>query len=523
MRMVLLATVASCALLAAPVADAQEIVIGLGSTVTSVDPHFHNHTPNTNLSAHIFDTLVLQDEKQRLVPGLATEWRAIDDTTWEFKLRSGVKFHDGSEFGAEDVAASIRRVPNVPNSPSSFTSFVKSITETSVVDASTIRFKTAAPYPLLPNDLSAVYVISRKHETAPTGDFNAGSAAVGTGPFKFVQWTSGDRTVLERNDAWWGEKPHWAKATLKQITNDGARVAALLAGDVQVVDAVPTPDVARLRSNANIALAQTTSSRVIFLHIDSFRDQTPFATDKSGAPLAKNPLKDARVRTALSKAIDRQAIVDRLMEGVAVPAGGILTDGFFGSSPNLKAERYDLEGAKKLLTEAGYPSGFGVTAHGPNDRYVNDSKVLQAVGAMWTRAGVDTKVVTEPWAAFATAASAPRYSYSVVLVGWGTNTGEASSPLRALLATVDPATGMGPSNRGRYSNPQFDALLKQALATVDDAKREKLLQQATETAIGEHGLIPLHYQVAVWGLRKGLTYKARADEYTYAHEIRPAK
>jgi peptide/nickel transport system substrate-binding protein len=516
--LVLLATMAA---LAFGPARGQEIAIGLGSAVTSVDPHFHNHTPNTNLSAHIFDTLILQDEKQQLAPGLATEWRALDDTTWEFKLRPGVKFHDGSDFGAEDVAATIRRVPTVPNSPSSFTAFVKPITETIIVDPLTIRFKTAAPYPLLPNDLSAVWVVSRKFEKAPTGDFNAGAAAIGTGPFKLVEWVSNDRTVLARNDAYWGEKSYWAKATLKQITSDASRVAALLAGDVQLIDAVPTTDVARLKTSPNVALAETVSSRVIFIHMDSFRDQTPFAADKSGATLAKSPLKDRRVRQAMSKAIDRQAIVDRLMEGVAVPAGGILTDGFFGSSPKLKAEKYDLEGAKALLAEAGYPNGFVLTANGPNDRYVNDSKILQAVGAMWTRAGIETKVVTEPWATFASAASAPRYSYSVILSGWGTNTGEASSPLRALLATVDPATGMGPSNRGRYSNPEFDRLLKEALATVDNGKRERLLQQATETAIGDYGIIPLHYQVAVWGMKKGLTYKARADEYTYAHHVRP--
>ena len=521
-KKMLLIAAAVAALLVGRV-EAQDIVLGMGSTITSVDPHFHNHTPNTNLSAHIFDTLILQDEIQRLVPGLAASWRAVDDTTWEFKLRPGVKFHDGSDFGAEDVAATIRRVPTVPNSPSSFVGFVKPIVETIVVDPLTIVFKTAAPYPLLPNDLSAVSIISRKHERAPTADFNTGAAAIGTGPFKLVEYVSGNQTVLARNDAYWGEKSHWAKATLRQMTNSGARVAALLAGDVQFIDAVPTPDVARLRANANLSIAETVSSRVVFLHIDSFRDQTPFATDKSGAPLAKNPLKDRKVRQALSKAIDRPAIVERLMEGVAVPAGGILTDGFFGSSPNLKPEKFDLDGAKALLAEAGYPNGFGLTIHGPNDRYVNDAKILQAVGAMWTRAGVDTKVVTEPWSVFASAASAPRYSYSVVFVGWGTNTGEASSPLRALLATVDPATGMGPSNRGRYSNADFDKALKQALATVDDAKREALLQRASEIAMRDYGLLPLHYQVAVWGMRKGLTYKARADEYSYVHNIRPAR
>src|SRR5262249_50915898 len=159
-------------------------------------------------------------------------------------------------------------------------------------DPLTIRFKTAAPYPLLPNDLSAVWIVSKKHEASSTGDFNSGTAAVGTGPFRLVQWVSGDRTELQRNDAWWGEKPHWQKATLRQIASDGPRLAALLAGDVQMIDAVPTTDVARLRSAANVALAETVSSRVIYLHLDSLREQSPFVTDKTGTPLAKNPLKD---------------------------------------------------------------------------------------------------------------------------------------------------------------------------------------------------------------------------------------
>ncbi|MGE0718683.1 MAG: ABC transporter substrate-binding protein, partial [Alphaproteobacteria bacterium] len=254
MRRMMLAAAVAVALTGAPV-EAQEIVLGIGSTVTSVDPHFHNHTPNTNLSAHIFDTLVMQDEKQQLVPGLATSWRAVNDTTWEFKLRPKVKFHDGADFGAEDVAATIRRVPKVPNSPSSFVAFVKPITEVQIVDPLTIVFKTATPYPLLPNDLSSVWIVSRKHENAPTADFNTGGAAIGTGPFRLVEYVSGHRTVLARNDAWWGEKPHWAKATLRQMTNSGARVAALLAGDVPFIDSVPTTDVARLRTNPNVAIA----------------------------------------------------------------------------------------------------------------------------------------------------------------------------------------------------------------------------------------------------------------------------
>ncbi|HTP84172.1 MAG TPA: ABC transporter substrate-binding protein [Alphaproteobacteria bacterium] len=505
------------------VAKAQDLTVGLSSSVTSIDPHFHNLSPNTNIALHIFNPLILKDEHQRLMPGLATEWKAIDDTTWEFKLRRGVKFHDGSEFTADDVVATLKRIPWVPNSPSSFRIYTQGITSWEVLDPYTIRFKTAAPYPLLPLDASSFMIVPKKDEQAPTGDFNSGKAAIGTGPFRFVEFVPGDRIVLERNDAYWGPKPAWQHVTLKIIPNNSARVAALLAGDVQIIEQVPSIEYAKLKSNPDLTISQIVGNRLIYLAMDSFRDQSPFVTDKEGAVLPNNPLKDARVRRALSKAINRQAIVDRIMDGVALPAGGLLPEGFFGVSPKLKPEPFDPEGAKKLLTEAGYPNGFGLTIHGPNDRYLNDEKVLQAIGPMFSRIGIDTKVDTKPWATYASQASAPTYAYSVMLFGWGADTGEVSSPLRSLIATPDKNAGMGGSNRGRYSNPKVDALLKTALETVDDAKRDKLLQQATEVAIADQGIIPLQYQINVWATRKGYSYAARADEYTLAQSVQPAK
>lgn len=505
------------------VASAQDLTVGLSASITSVDPQFHNLTPNSNVATHIFDTLIHKDEHQRLVPGLATEWKPVDDTTWEFKLRHGVKFQDGSDFTADDVVASLKRVPWVPNSPSSFRIYTQAVTGWEVLDPYTIRFKTAAPYPLLPNDLSSVFIIPKKDERASTGDFNSGRAAIGTGPFRLVEFVPGDRIVLERNDTYWGPKPAWRRVTLKIIPNNSARVAALLAGDVQIIEQVPSTDYARLKADPNVRISQIVGNRIIYLALDSFRDQSPFVTDKEGAVLPNNPLKDVRVRRALSKAINRQAIVDRIMDGLAIPAGGLLPVGFFGASPKLKPEPFDPEGAKKLLTQAGYPNGFGLTIHGPNDRYLNDEKILQAIGPMFSRIGIDTKVDTKPWATYASQASAPTYAYSVMLFGWGADTGEVSSPLRSLIATVNPSAGMGASNRGRYSNPKVDALLKQALATVDNAKRDKLLQEATEVAMADQAIIPLHYQINVWATRKGYVYAPRTDEYTLAQFVRPAK
>ncbi len=506
------------ALVATPAA-AQDISIGLGTAVTSMDPHFHNLASNIKISVHIFDRLVDQDAQQKTVPGLATSWRALDDTTWEFKLRPGVKFHDGEAFGPEDVAATLRRVPWVPNSPNSFVTYTRAITETVIVDAETVRFRTAGPYPLLPIDLSAVNITSRRHERAATTDFNSGAAAVGTGPFKFVEYLQGDRITVARNDAWWGPKVPWTKATLRVITSQPSRVAALLAGDVQAIDDLPPSDAGKLAADPNITVVRGRSNSVLFLHMDQARDVAPFVTDRAGNPLTKNPFRDVRVRQAVSKAINRQALVERIMEGAAIPAASLLAEGFFGSSPKLKPDAFDPEGARRLLAEAGYPNGFGVTLFGPSGRYVNDNLVAQAVAPMLVRVGIDTKVVVQPWAPFIAAASAPGYAYSFILIGNSATTGEASFGLRVQFATVDVAKGMGGSNRARYSNPVVDRLIDQAMATIDDPRREALLQQVAEVAMADQAVVPLFHQDNLFAVRKGLTYVPRADGYLTAYGI----
>jgi peptide/nickel transport system substrate-binding protein len=221
----------------------------------------------------------------------------------------------------------------------------------------------------------------------------------------------------------------------------------------------------------------------------------------------------------MSKAINRQALVDRVMEGAARATGQLMPEGMFGYTPALKPEPYDPEGARKLLAEAGYPDGFALTVHGPNDRYVNDDQVAQAIAQMLSRIGIATRVETMPSSVYFSRAN--KLEFSVILVGWGSDTAEASSPLKALLATYNAEKGMGQANRGRYSNPKVDATLQQALATVDDARREKLLQEATQIAITDLGIIPLYHQENVWATRKGIVYTPRADERTFAHEFRP--
>jgi peptide/nickel transport system substrate-binding protein len=501
------------------VAQAQQLKIGLASEFTSIDPQFYATGVNEQVSRHFFDPLVLTDEHQRLHPGLAESWRTVDPTTWEFQLRRGVTFHDGSEFTAEDVVATIRRAPRINDSPGSFATYTRPIKDIEIVDPYTIRFHTAQPYPLLANDLSALYIISHRFEQANTEDFASGRAMLGTGPFVFRSWQPGENLVMRRNDHYWGPKPPWAEVILRPITNDSARTAALLSGTVDLIESVPTANLELLRSRDDWALAQAVTTRFIYLQLDVARDRSPFIADDAGQPLDRNPLKDRRVRLALSKAINRAAIVERIMEGAAAPAGQLFPAGYYGVSPRLQPELFDPAGARRLLAEAGYPKGFKVTIHGPNDRFVNGGRILEAIGQMLARIGIDTTIEAMPSNVFFPRAA--KSEFSLFLVSWVSDTGDPSSPLRGIFATRDARRGWGASNRGGYSSPEMDSLLAEAGTTLDDERREELLQNATEIAIGDVAIIPIEFQLAVWGMRRGLAYVARSDGYTIAQSVMP--
>jgi peptide/nickel transport system substrate-binding protein len=520
-RRVATAIAFTAVLVAGSPVTAQELKIAVAADVTSIDPHFFNLFPNNNIAEHIFDKLVQMDADSRMIPGLATSWKTIDPTTWEFKLRKGVKFTDGSDLTADDVVFTLDRVPKVPNSPGPFTAYTKMIVKTEVVDPWTIRFHTAAPHPLMPNDLSTIYIVSKKAASGmSTEDFNSGKAAIGSGRYKLVRYVNGDRVELVRNDAYWGDKPYWQKVTFKIIKNEAARVAALLSDDVDAIEQPPTADIPKIKANPKFTVTSKISHRVIYFNFDHLQRSSPFITGKDGKPLDRNPLTDVRVRRAISKAINRQAIADRVMEGQAIPSGQLVSERLFGHVPGLKADAYDPEGARKLLAEAGYKDGFNLTIHGPSGRYVNDEKIVQAVAQMLTRVGIASKVETAPMAPYSSRASKQEYSFH--MVGWGASTGEASSPLRSLLATWDPKKGLGAVNWGRYSNPKVDYLIEQALQQVDDDNRKNMLQRATELAMSDLGLMPVHFQFTIWATRKNVQYTARTDEYTLAFQFKPA-
>jgi peptide/nickel transport system substrate-binding protein len=503
-------------------ATAAELKIAVAADITSMDPHFFNLFPNNNMAEHIFDKLLQMDPDSKLIPGIALSWKPIDEKTWEFKLRKGAKFHDGSEVTAEDVAFSIDRVAQIPNSPGPFVAYTKAIIGKEIVDPYTIRFKYAGPYPLAPNDLSTIYIVSKKVATgASTEDFNTGKATIGSGRFKFVKYVSGDYVDLVRNDNYWGEKPAWDKVRFKIIKNESARVAALLSGDVEAIEQPPTADLTRIKNDPKFTVTSKISHRVIYFNFDHLARSSPFITDKAGKPMDKNPLLDVRVRRAISKAINRPAIADRVMEGQAIPSGQLVSEKLFGHVTGLKAEPFDPEGAKKLLAEAGYPDGFNVTIHGPSGRYVNDEKIVQAVAQMLTRIGIVSKVETAPMGPYSARASKQEFSFH--MVGWGASTGEASSPLRSLLATFNRDKGLGAVNWGRYSNVKVDYLIEQALQQVDDENRSIMLQEATKLAMSDLGIMPIHFQFTIWATKKGVTYVPRTDEYTLAFQFKQAK
>jgi len=508
------ALIPAAALAQAPGVDSATLRIGVESGPTSLDPHYASLITNIAFARHVFEPLVQQDNRQALRPAIASAWRAVDDLTWEFTLDPRARFHDGAPVTAEDVAFSLARAGNVPNSPSSFAYATRVIAAVEDAGGGVVRVRTRAPAPLLANNLALVMIVSRRHgEAATTQDYNAGRAMIGTGPFRHVSWQPGSAFVAERNAAFHGPAPAQARVEFRPIAAAASRVAALRAGDVDLIEIVPPEEFERLRGDTRFATSESPSNRLIFLTLDSDRETSPFVRAKDGSPLP-NPLRDARVRRALSLAINRQALVERVLRGQALPAGDLGPPGYFGTSPDLAAERLDLDAARRLLAEAGLPGGFAVQINGPNDRFVNDEQVVQALAQMWTRLGLAATVETKPRGVWLSEAAGLRYS--VNLAGFSPNP-EVLGMLETQVHGYDTALGLGTANRGRFADPAIDALIQRARATMDDAERARLTRQATHEAIREKtALIPLYFQVNTWAMRRGLTYEARTDEMTLA-------
>ena len=501
----------------APAGDTLRIAVEGGPT--SIDPHFASVITNYAYGRHYFQPLMEQDAQQVLRPAIATSWRAVDALTWEIKLDPRVHFQDGTPVTVDDVAFTLARAGDVPNSPSSLNTYTRPIKSVEQVDAQTLRIRTKEPTPLLANYLSMVMILA-KHaaEGLSTADFNAGKGMVGTGPYRYVSWSPGGIAVMDRYDGFTGPRPAFARVEFRPIPNAGSRVAALRAGDVDLIEVVPTDQFERLKADANFAVSSSPSNRLMFLTLDSGRENSPFVHGRDGGAIP-NPLRDVRVRRALSKSINREALVSRVMQGQGLPSNDLAPPGYFGTSPELqKPEPFDLNGAKALLAEAGFPNGFAVQINGPNDRYVNDEQVVQAIGQMWSRLGLAATVETKPRGPWLSEAA--QMKYSVNFTGFSPNP-EVLGMLETQVHTFDPTKGFGAQNRGRFSNPEEDRLIEQVRTTMDDAERARLSQEATKMAIlRDQAIIPLYFQTNTWAMRKGLGYEARTDEMTLATSVR---
>jgi peptide/nickel transport system substrate-binding protein len=504
----------------AQTADAPKTLnVGTGGAFTSIDPHYHNLTPNNVISNHLFNGLMTIGPNYNPEPALALSWTPVGEHIWEFKLRPGVVFSDGTPFTADDVVFTFERVPTVVNSPSSFNQAIKPVERLEVVDPMTIRMHTKNPEPLLPNLLMSVQMISRKHGTgAVTADYNSGKAAIGTGPYVLESVLLGDKIVFKRNEKFWGPKPYWETVNYRLIANGASRTAALQAGDVDIIDQVSTRDVALLQKDPKLIIKSPAGQRLIYLYMDTEREQTPFARDNDGKLLAKNPLKELKVRQALSLAINRNGLKAQIMDGFAAPTGQLLPEGAVGYTPDLKPDPYEPAKAKALLAEAGYPQGFQITLAGPNDRYVNDKQLVEAIAQMWTRVGVKTTVDTKPASMFF--AEGARDLYTISLSGWGSDTGEASSSLIQICASVNPEKGRGAQPKpSHFARADIDAVIEESLATFDPDKRLALYIKAEKMTAAEEGFIPLHHQVNIWAMKKHYSLRPRQQEGTRAYEV----
>ncbi|RVT92218.1 ABC transporter substrate-binding protein [Rhodovarius crocodyli] len=500
---------------------AQTLTLGVSATPNSVDPHFNYGTSTQTLTYHLFDTLFQRQPDSTLAPGLALSWHAVEPTVWEIKLRPDVRFTNGAAFTADDVVFSIARAPNVPNATASYAGAVRSVDRVEVIDPLTIRIHTRGPAPTMPMDMAPLGIVSRQvGEGAATEDYNAGRAAIGTGPYRLIRFIPGQQAELERNPNWWGPAQPWERVVLRFLPNAGTRTAALLSGDVDLIDTPSPNDLPRLRGDNRFAVFSGASMRLVYLAPNQQAQVAPFITDNAGNPLPANPLRDQRVRQALSMAINREALATRIMQGTASPAGQWMPAGTYSHNPAVPVPAQDIEGARRLLAAAGYPDGFRMTMHVPNNARPTDPISAQAIAQMWTRVGVRTEVEAQPLAAYSPRAA--RMEYAMTMHGWG-SIGHSGHPMVNMVATNDRQRLTGGFNRSGYSNPAIDEMIATAMAEMDDAKREQLLNQAVAASIQDGAVIPLYNLTNFWAARRGVEYRPTTYDYTLAINARPVR
>jgi peptide/nickel transport system substrate-binding protein len=471
----------------------------------SMDPHSLNETLQISTLKNIYEPLVMQDKQLKLVPALATKWSQIDATTWRFELRKGVNFHDGTPFTADDVVFSLNRTQV---DGSDFKSYTNDVKEVKRVDSHTVDVITKVPFPILPDVFSGVLIMSKKwceenRAEKPVDkrkgvENTASFKANGTGPFRLKSRDPGVRTVMVRNLNYWDKvESNVDEVIFTPIGNDATRVAALASGEIDMMQPVPVQDVARLSQNPNLKVLQGPELRTIFLGMDQARPELLYSNVKG-----KNPFKDVRVRKAFYQAIDIEAIKTRIMRGASNPTALMVGPGINGFVPELnKRLPFDPEASKKLLAEAGYPSGFEVKMNCPNDRYVNDGEICQAVASMLARVGVKVNLEAESKGTYFPKILSRNTSF--YLLGWTPATYDAHNALNALMASPN-ASGRGQFNLGSYSNARLDELTGLIASETDRAKRNAMIAETFKIHAEEVGHLPLHQQSLAWGMRKNV-------------------
>ena len=494
-------------------ANAVSLRVANQGDAMSMDPHSLNETLQLSFTGNVYEPLVARDKALQLTPGLATAWRRLKPTVWLFSLRKQVSFHDGTPFNADDVVFSFNRARS---EGSDLQAMVGPIKEVRKVDDTSVEIETTAPLSILPDVITQVYIMSRKWceqnkaerpvDRRKGVENTASFKANGTGPYRLKERQPGTRTVLQRFPGYWGKQDgNVDEVVFTPIASDATRVAALLSGEVDLMEPVPLQDVDRIKADAQLKVLQGPEMRTVFLGMDQKRDQL-LQSDVKG----KNPFKDKRVRQAFYQAIDVETIRNRVMRNAATPAALMLAPGVRGFEPELnKRLPYDPDAAKKLLAEAGYPNGFEVGMNCPNDRYVNDSAICQAVAANLARIGVKVDLHVESKTIYFP--KILRRDTSFYLLAWTPNTYDALNVLSSLVAT--PSASQGQFNLGSYSNPKLDELIGRIQTEVGTEARQALVRDAQKLHQDDIGHIPLHQQALAWAAKKNIDVVQPADNF----------
>jgi len=493
---------------------AQTVRIANQGDSLSMDPHSLNESLQLSVTNNVYEPLVGRAKDLSLAPALATSWKQTSPTVWRFELRKGVLFHDGTPFTADDVVFSLARVAG---EGSDLKSNVSDIKEVRKVNDYVVDIETKAPFPILPDALSTTFMMSKKwcetnQATRPVdrrkGIENAASfRSNGTGPYRLRERQPNVRSVFVRNGNYWGKiEGNAQEVVFTPIANDATRVAALLSGEIDVMEPVPLQDVERINASANAKVVQGPELRTIFLGMDQKRDELLFSNVKG-----KNPFKDKRVRQAFYQAIDIDGIQKTVMRGASKPTALMVGPGIAGfNADQNKRLPYDPEGAKKLLADAGYPSGFEVTFNCPNDRYVNDARICQTVAANLSRIGVKINLAAETKGTYFP--KILRRDTSMYLLGWTPTTYDSHNALNALMACPDDK-GTGQFNLGSYCNPKVDQLTRSIQSETDKTKRAAMIKEAFDLHSADVGHLPLHQQALAWGMSKKVTLAQQADNF----------